>query len=144
MLIPVPCYLDYLTLFRQPGFQVEQICLEEEDGLAITGELLTRHLAGGETVIFGNPSNPVGSFLEDDLIIDLAKDNPDTLFIGADIGIFLNIVEFGMNVQQAAEADNFLSYQLHESFGQHVKEPGRLGKHIDLKFFKMQQRLQQI
>jgi gamma-glutamyltranspeptidase/glutathione hydrolase len=40
---------------------------------------------------------------------------------------FLNIVEFGMNVQQAAEADNFLSYQLHESFGQHVKEPGRLG-----------------
>ena len=40
---------------------------------------------------------------------------------------FLNIVEFGMNVQQAAEADNFLSYQLHQSFGQHQKEPGRLG-----------------
>ena len=40
---------------------------------------------------------------------------------------FLNIVEFGMNVQQAAEADNFLSYQLHQSFGEHVKEPGRLG-----------------
>jgi gamma-glutamyltranspeptidase/glutathione hydrolase len=39
----------------------------------------------------------------------------------------LNIVEFGMNVQQAAEADNFLSYQLHQSFGQHQKEPGRLG-----------------
>jgi gamma-glutamyltranspeptidase/glutathione hydrolase len=40
---------------------------------------------------------------------------------------FLNIVEFGMNVQQAAEADNFLSYQLQQSFGQHIKEPGRLG-----------------
>jgi gamma-glutamyltranspeptidase/glutathione hydrolase len=40
---------------------------------------------------------------------------------------FLNIVEFGMNVQQAAEADNFLSYQLHQSFGEHIKEPGRLG-----------------
>ncbi len=40
---------------------------------------------------------------------------------------FLNIVEFGMNVQQAAEADNFLSYQMHQSFGEHVKEPGRLG-----------------
>jgi gamma-glutamyltranspeptidase/glutathione hydrolase len=39
----------------------------------------------------------------------------------------LNIVEFGMNVQQAAEADNFLSYQLHQSFGEHIKEPGRLG-----------------
>jgi len=40
---------------------------------------------------------------------------------------FLNIVEFGMDIQQAVEADNFLSYQLHQSFGQHVKEPGRLG-----------------
>ena len=40
---------------------------------------------------------------------------------------FLNIVEFGMNVQQAAEADNFLSYQMHQSFGDHTKEPGRLG-----------------
>ena len=39
---------------------------------------------------------------------------------------FLNFVEFGMNVQEAAEADNFLSYQLHDSFGDHRKEPGRL------------------
>jgi len=40
---------------------------------------------------------------------------------------FLNVVEFGMNVQEAAEADNFMSYQLHDSFGSHRKEPGRLG-----------------
>jgi gamma-glutamyltranspeptidase/glutathione hydrolase len=40
---------------------------------------------------------------------------------------FLNIVEFGMDVQQAAEADNFLSYQMHQSFGEHIREPGRLG-----------------
>lgn len=40
---------------------------------------------------------------------------------------FLNVVEFGMNVQQAAEADNFLSYQMHQSFGNHAREPGRLG-----------------
>jgi gamma-glutamyltranspeptidase/glutathione hydrolase len=39
---------------------------------------------------------------------------------------FLNVVEFGMNVQEAAEADNFLSFQLHDSFGDHKKEPGRL------------------
>ena len=39
---------------------------------------------------------------------------------------FLNMVEFGMNVQQAAEADNFLSFQLHDSFGEHKMEPGRL------------------
>ncbi len=39
---------------------------------------------------------------------------------------FLNMVEFGMNVQEATEADNFLSFQLHDSFGDHKIEPGRL------------------
>ncbi len=39
---------------------------------------------------------------------------------------FLNIVEFGMNVQQAAEAHNITSYQMQSSFGAHKAEPGRL------------------
>ncbi len=39
---------------------------------------------------------------------------------------FLNVVEFGMNVQQAAEAPNIVSYQMQSSFGAHRAEPGRL------------------
>ncbi|MGH7945179.1 MAG: gamma-glutamyltransferase family protein [Opitutaceae bacterium] len=39
---------------------------------------------------------------------------------------FLNVVEFGMNVQQAAEAANIESHQLHMSFEDHAIEPGRL------------------
>ena len=39
---------------------------------------------------------------------------------------FLNVVEFGMNVQQAAEAPNVTSYQIRSSFGAHESEPGRL------------------
>jgi gamma-glutamyltranspeptidase/glutathione hydrolase len=39
---------------------------------------------------------------------------------------FLNVVEFGMDVQQAAEAANINSYQMHSSFGTHRSEPGRL------------------
>jgi gamma-glutamyltranspeptidase/glutathione hydrolase len=39
---------------------------------------------------------------------------------------FLDFVEFGMNVQQATEAANFNSYQMHSSFGDHRSEPGRL------------------
>ncbi len=39
---------------------------------------------------------------------------------------FLNIVEFGMNVQQAAEAANINSYQMKSSFGDHESIPGRL------------------
>jgi gamma-glutamyltranspeptidase/glutathione hydrolase len=39
---------------------------------------------------------------------------------------FLNMVEFGMNVQQACEAANIVSYQMHSSFGNHEASPGRL------------------
>ena len=39
---------------------------------------------------------------------------------------FLNMVEFGMNVQQATEAHNITSFQMQSSFGAHVSEPGRL------------------
>jgi gamma-glutamyltranspeptidase/glutathione hydrolase len=39
---------------------------------------------------------------------------------------FLNVVEFGMNVQQAAEAPNINSYQMRASFGAHETQPGKL------------------
>lgn len=39
---------------------------------------------------------------------------------------FLNIVEFGMNVQEAAEAANITSYQMRNSFGKHDTKPGAL------------------
>ena len=39
---------------------------------------------------------------------------------------FLNVVEFGMNVQEACEAANIVSYQMQSSFGEHVARPGRL------------------
>lgn len=40
--------------------------------------------------------------------------------------LFLNVVEFGMNVQEACEAANIVSYQMKSSFGEHLAEPGRL------------------
>ena len=39
---------------------------------------------------------------------------------------FLNMVEFGMNVQEAVEAPNITSYQLRNSFADHRAQPGRL------------------
>ena len=42
---------------------------------------------------------------------------------------FLNVVEFGMTVQEATEAANFNSFQMRASFGEHVSEPGRLLLH---------------
>jgi gamma-glutamyltranspeptidase/glutathione hydrolase len=40
--------------------------------------------------------------------------------------LFLNIVEFGMNVQEATEAANFNSFQMRDSFGNHETRPGRI------------------
>jgi gamma-glutamyltranspeptidase / glutathione hydrolase len=42
---------------------------------------------------------------------------------------FLNVVEFGMNVQQAVEAANINSFQMRSSFGAQRSEPGRLLVH---------------
>jgi len=42
---------------------------------------------------------------------------------------FLNIVEFGMTVQESAEAANFNSYQMRNSFGDHATQPGKILLH---------------
>ena len=39
---------------------------------------------------------------------------------------FLNVVEFGMTVQEAAEAANINSFQMRSSFGDHASQPGRM------------------
>ena len=39
---------------------------------------------------------------------------------------FLNVVDFGMTIQEAAEAANITSYQMRDSFGQHESFPGRI------------------
>jgi gamma-glutamyltranspeptidase/glutathione hydrolase len=39
---------------------------------------------------------------------------------------FLDVVEFGFDVQEAAEGANVTTYQMHSSFGEHEVEPGRL------------------
>ncbi len=45
---------------------------------------------------------------------------------------FLNVVEFGMNVQQAAEAANITSHQMQSSFGAHESRPGDLDVREDV------------
>ncbi len=44
---------------------------------------------------------------------------------------FLNVVEFGMTIQEAAEAPNLVSYQMLSSFGDHTAEPGRMTLRAD-------------
>lgn len=51
-----------------------------------------------------------------------AGDEQDQLLLQ----FFLNIVEFGMTVQEACEAPSFKTYQMYSSFGDHEKSPGAL------------------
>ena len=51
-----------------------------------------------------------------------AGDEQDQLLLQ----FFLNVVEFGMTVQEAAEAPSFKTFQLKASFGKHEKKPGAL------------------
>jgi len=51
-----------------------------------------------------------------------AGDEQDQLLLQ----FFLNIVEFGMTVQEATEAPSFKTLQMYASFGDHEKEPGGL------------------
>jgi gamma-glutamyltranspeptidase/glutathione hydrolase len=46
------------------------------------------------------------------------------------VQFFLNVVEFGMTVQEATEGPNITSYQMHSSFGAHETEPGRVTVHV--------------
>ena len=45
---------------------------------------------------------------------------------------FLNVFEFGMNVQQAAEAANVTSHQMQSSFGAHESRPGDIDVRRDV------------
>lgn len=51
-----------------------------------------------------------------------AGDEQDQLLLQ----FFLNVVEFGMTVQEAAEAPSFKTLQMYSSFGDHEKVPGGL------------------
>src|SRR5690606_1486386 len=56
---------------------------------------------------------------------------------------FLNVVEFGMTPQQAAEAPNIQSYQMRESFDKHGSAPGRMqmsestGRYVRIQLTRM-------
>lgn len=51
-----------------------------------------------------------------------AGDEQDQLLLQ----FFLNVVEFGMTVQEACEAPSFKTFQMYSSFGDHEKKPGVL------------------
>jgi gamma-glutamyltranspeptidase/glutathione hydrolase len=72
-----------------------------------------------------------GMALEDGLpVLSFAVQGGDTQDQNL-LQFLLNVVEFGMTVQEAVEAPNVNSYQMRSSFGAHDARPGRLVIHED-------------
>jgi adenosylcobyric acid synthase len=81
VIIPVPCYIDYLRVFKNNDVEVVTLPLSAEKGFSIDTRRLAEMISGGETVIFGNPANPTGTMLADAAIIECASAHPQTLFV---------------------------------------------------------------
>ena len=81
VIVPVPSYIDYISVFQKNGFPIKTVALPEGDGFHISAERIEPHLLGNKIVIFGNPANPSGTFLADNQISELARNYQDTLFI---------------------------------------------------------------
>jgi len=81
IIIPVPCYIDYIKVFEKQGFATRYIEPAGDRGFAVSLAMVETVLTGSELVIFGNPVNPSGSRLADQDILDFAGKHPDTLFV---------------------------------------------------------------
>lgn len=80
-IIPVPSYIDYARAVRQAGLEVVSVVLREERGFAVNREVLAAKLGAGDLVILGSPNNPTGTMVDPGLILELADDYPDTIFL---------------------------------------------------------------
>ncbi len=81
VIIPVPCYIDYLKVYQSHNVEVVMLPLSAEQRFSLDTSRLAELISGGETVIFGNPVNPTGTMLNDDDILDCASAHPQTLFV---------------------------------------------------------------
>jgi len=81
IVIPVPSYSDYVSVFEKNKFHVAKFKLLPDDGFNVISEKLSSVVKGGEAVLFANPANPAGTVVPQSVVISLAQKHPETLFI---------------------------------------------------------------
>lgn len=79
--IPVPCYLDYLSVASNAGMKVKTLFMREEEGFALDPRRLSWLLQGRDLVFLGVPNNPTGLLVDGSCIRDLAAAHPSCLFV---------------------------------------------------------------
>jgi cobyric acid synthase CobQ/L-threonine-O-3-phosphate decarboxylase len=79
--IPVPCYVDYLTAAREAEMEIAPLSLDERAGFALDWSALEKELRGGEMVFLGQPNNPTGLAFDVERFRAFAAAHPDTTFV---------------------------------------------------------------
>ena len=80
-LIPVPSYVDYETISRLCGLDVERLFLDPEEGFRLNPSLLREHLDQPALVFLGRPNNPTGLTFSAGELRNLARENPRSFFV---------------------------------------------------------------
>ncbi len=81
VIVPVPCYIDYLSVFEEGGFEVIPVMCESADQFSLPIDKISEQIKGNDAVIFGNPVNPTGAAVENAQILELAAQHRETMFI---------------------------------------------------------------
>lgn len=79
--LPVPCYADYARAGLAAGLEPELLVLRAGTGFALDWDELSARLEEPALVILGQPSNPAGTLLDPEHVVDCALRRPDSLFV---------------------------------------------------------------
>jgi adenosylcobyric acid synthase len=81
LLVPVPCYVDYLRAGQLAGLSIDYHPLREEEDFALNIERLAAQINNGDLIIIGSPNNPTGSFVPHTQLQELAAAFPESFFL---------------------------------------------------------------
>lgn len=80
-LIVSPSYADYADALRLAGAEVERLFLNAEYGFAPDMDGIAMAVQGRGMAVIGNPNNPTGTAFDKDALLNVIRDQRQTLFM---------------------------------------------------------------
>ncbi|AGF79484.1 adenosylcobyric acid synthase (glutamine-hydrolysing) [Desulfocapsa sulfexigens DSM 10523] len=105
VVIPVPCYIDYVKVMQLADIEIKLLQLKEENNFSLELNLLEELLLPEDLVIIGSPNNPTGVTVQSDKLLQLARSAPRVLFVIDEA--FLEFVEGAESL--AGKAENIIT-----------------------------------
>jgi len=131
LLLTIPNYIEYEEKFRFLNYDVEYLYFYEENSklpkyhkkILWDLNLLSTKIKSHSLIVFSNPNNPTGSFIDSQKIAEFIKNFPNTVFI-----IDESFIEFANKKSVIDYLENFDNTIVFRSFAKFYHIPGiRLG-----------------